>query len=290
VTNTDDDFGTGAKGSDGKTIPRSIDITDFGSGPYSSIEIGDLLDGHFRVVGGPYYSERERESARYDIWRVRREGQNSELEGNIIWRARSKGQNNEMAMKRLNAESLQIQQHKEEFIAECKVWVNLGQHPNVVPCLSVRVINGAPSIFSEWMEGGSLNDWIYQKPLLGPYPLWYPGGPNASLERILTVSIQFARGLGHIHRRKDVKGDFLIHQDVSPNNLLFTMQGQAKVTGIDRAAMGQTKRRFMLYHKSPEQQLKKILTILRNLFFELAFPLTTCGQSGTDFGVRIRLK
>ena len=49
------------------------------------------------------------------------------------------------------------------------------------------------------------------------------GDEKEVLERILDISIQFARGLHYAHEQG------LIHQDVKPDNLLLTGDGKAKV-------------------------------------------------------------
>ena len=85
--------------------------------------------------------------------------------------------------------------------------------------------------------GGSLKDWIPEDE--NQTGKLYEGGPQASLERILDISIQFARGLHYIHEHLDESGKplVLIHQDVKPANLLLTPEGVAKVSdfGLARA-------------------------------------------------------
>jgi len=105
---------------------------------------------------------------------------------------------------------------KQEFVHECEAWINLGLHPHIVSCYYVREIDNIPSIFSEWMDGGNLKDYIKSKEL-------YKGNRKEVLERILDISIQFARGLYYAHEQK------LIHQDVKPDNLLLTSGGLVKV-------------------------------------------------------------
>jgi WD40 repeat protein len=66
------------------------------------------------------------------------------------------------------------------------------------------------------MDGGSLKGFIDSEAL-------YKGDEGTALERILDISIQFARGLHYAHEQK------LIHQDVKPENLLLSKTGEAKV-------------------------------------------------------------
>lgn len=141
-----------------------------------------------------------------------------------VWRVRHTGWDVDLAMKQPKAELFRNEQQKEDFIHECEAWINLGLHPQIVSCYYVREIGGVPSIFAEWMEGGSLKEWIRSGRL-------YEGDVEDTLKRILDIAIQFARGLHYAHDRG------LIHQDVKPDNLLMTQKGEAKVAdfGISRA-------------------------------------------------------
>lgn len=111
---------------------------------------------------------------------------------------------------------------KANFIAECENWINLGLHPNIVSCYYIREIGGVPSVFSEWMDGGSLADVISSGAL-------YDGPDDDVLERILDIAIQIERGLGYSHKNN------LVHQDVKPGNVLMTSDWNAKVSDFGLA-------------------------------------------------------
>ena len=66
-------------------------------------------------------------------------------------------------MKQPKKELFRNKQQKEAFIDECEHWIELVLHQHIVSCFYVREINGIPSIFAEWMDGGSLTDWMYPK-------------------------------------------------------------------------------------------------------------------------------
>lgn len=102
------------------------------------------------------------------------------------------------------------------FLAELQTWIDLPQHSNLVPCRFFRTVNAEVLIFAEYVEGGSLRDWIDSKKL-------YEGGPNQTLELILNIAIQFAWGLHCVHEHGTV------HQDVKPGNVLI---GSDAVLGI----------------------------------------------------------
>ncbi|MBQ8109464.1 MAG: serine/threonine protein kinase [Clostridia bacterium] len=141
-----------------------------------------------------------------------------------VWRVHHKSWNVDLAMKRPQPRffSEGSEQRKAEFVAECEHWINLGLHPNIVSCYYVRDISGVPTIFSEWMEGGSLKDAIRSGRL-------YEGTEEEIQARILDIAIQTARGLAYSHEQG------LIHQDVKPGNLLLTGDWEAKVADFGLA-------------------------------------------------------
>ena len=73
-----------------------------------------------------------------------------------IWRVRHLNWDVDLAMKRPKPDYFVTEKQKADFIHECDSWIKLGLHPNIVSCYYVREIDGIPTIFSEWMERGSL--------------------------------------------------------------------------------------------------------------------------------------
>lgn len=127
-----------------------------------------------------------------------------------VYRVYHTGWKVDLAMKQPHARLFETEAQKENFIHECDAWINLGLHPHIVSCFYVREIDGVPSIFSEWMDGGNLTDWIAD-------------GKVDTLEKMLDIAIQFAWGLGYAHEQG------LIHQDVKPDNVLLTSEGDVKI-------------------------------------------------------------
>jgi serine/threonine protein kinase len=113
---------------------------------------------------------------------------------------------------------------KEDFERECETWIGLGMHAHTATCHFVRRFGGVPLIFAEYVDGGSLLDWINSRRL-------YEGGQQAGLRRILDMGVQMAWGLAHAHSQR------LVHRDIKPANILVTAQGVAKITdfGLARA-------------------------------------------------------
>ncbi|MEG3067037.1 MAG: serine/threonine-protein kinase [Syntrophaceticus schinkii] len=157
-----------------------------------------------------------------DTYRV----ESDAIEGGMgsVWRVHHTGWNVDLAMKQPQAKAFQTKKQKEKFINECDAWINLGLHPHIVSCYYVREIGGVPTIFSEWMDGGSLADVIRNGSL-------YRGTRRERQTRLLDIAIQFARGLHYAHEQK------LIHRDVKPDNVLLTKNGEVKVAdfGIAKA-------------------------------------------------------
>jgi WD40 repeat protein/serine/threonine protein kinase len=140
----------------------------------------------------------------------------------LVYRVRHRGWKIDLAVKSPRPEFLSSDQHRENFVREAETWVKLGLHPHAVACYYVRTLGGIPRVFAEYVEGGSLSEWILSKKLYG-------GGPKAALARILDVSIQFAWGLDFAHEQG------LVHQDVKPANVLMTPDGTVKVTDFGLA-------------------------------------------------------
>ncbi len=134
----------------------------------------------------------------------------------LVYRVHHSGWNVDLAMKCPRSDLREKDGAVGNFERECDLWINLGLHPHVATCHYVRRINGQPCIFAEFVEGGSLRDWIRSRDI-------YRGGEHQALARILDVAIQFAWGLEFAH------GHHLVHQDVKPGNVLLSRDGTAKI-------------------------------------------------------------
>lgn len=157
----------------------------------------------------------------YEVKRLSEDKERAEGGMGVVYRVRHRGWDLDLAVKSPKPEMVQQEEVKRNFERECEAWVKLGLHPNIVSCYYVRRVRGIPRVFAEFIDGGSLADWIEDRRL-------YRGGPRDALQRILDIAIQVAWGLDHAHQRG------LVHQDVKPGNVM--MQGNAaKVTDFGLA-------------------------------------------------------
>jgi hypothetical protein len=151
-----------------------------------------------------------------------------------VWLVKSNSTGRRFAVKQA---LIHDDKHRKAFLTELQTWIDLPEHPNIVPCRFFRTVGDEIVIFADFIDGGSLADWIAKRKL-------------TNLEHILDVAIQFAWGLHAIHERG------LIHQDVKPGNVLMTSGGVPMVTdfGLARARMRGADGSFVSPALAPGQQ------------------------------------
>lgn len=134
-----------------------------------------------------------------------------------VYRIRHREWNRDLAVKTINIESALSVEHREAFIRECLGWVNLGLHPHIVSCFYVRDIEGLPRIFTELVEGGTLESWIENRTELD----W---------SEITDFAFQCLEGLSFAHSRG------IVHRDIKPPNCLMTRKGTLRITDFGIAS------------------------------------------------------
>jgi serine/threonine protein kinase len=121
-----------------------------------------------------------------------------------------------VALKTLRGELLRSRIRISRFASECRLWVQLGDHPNIVRAHSVEIIDGRPFVVLELIQGGDLSRWI--------------GTPRLDVRQSLQFGYPFCLGLEHALRQ-----GLHCHRDVKPGNLLVTEDGTLKITDFGLA-------------------------------------------------------
>jgi serine/threonine protein kinase len=155
-----------------------------------------------------------------DTYRVERVFESGGM--GLVYQVRHLHWNCDLALKQPRASFLRSREDVLAFEEEIETWSRLGLHPNVVTCHYSRRMDGIPCVFSEFVMGGSLSEWIHNRRL-------YEGEDAEVLARLLKVAIQFAHGLGWAHRQG------FVHQDVKPGNVLMAEDETAKVSDFGLA-------------------------------------------------------
>ncbi|MBN1297373.1 protein kinase, partial [bacterium] len=104
------------------------------------------------------------------------------------------------------------------FFREIRTWMDLPRHHNLTACYFFKSIENRIGIFSEYVDGASLDERIIRESI-------------PDLSQVLDIAIQIARGLVVAHAAG------VIHQDIKPSNIIIDSEGTAKITdfGLSRA-------------------------------------------------------
>jgi serine/threonine protein kinase len=121
-----------------------------------------------------------------------------------------------VALKTLKDELLGHRVRRSRFATECRLWVQLGQHPNIVQAHAVEIIGGKPYVVLELVQGGDLVRWI--------------GTCRLDPAQALRFGVQFCLGMEHA-----VRQGLSCHRDIKPGNMLITEDGVLKVTDFGLA-------------------------------------------------------
>ena len=138
------------------------------------------------------------------------------------------------AIKRIAPELARHQDFVRTFVDEAKLSFQLC-HENVVQVRDIGFDEGDCFIAMEWVEGADLATLLDRcKKIDQPLPLRFA----------ILIAACAARGLDYAHRLRSPSGQplALVHRDVSPTNLLLSVEGEVKVTdfGIARFRLRET--------------------------------------------------
>jgi serine/threonine protein kinase len=130
--------------------------------------------------------------------------------------------NVDVAIKVVKEEYSKDDEFSARFKEEAETWANIGLHPYVASCYYTQRVETMLCIYGEFIEGGSLYDWITSRML-------YQAEDSTVISRIIHIAAGFALGLdwAHLHG--------IVHQDVKPGNLLLTSEGIPKLADFGLA-------------------------------------------------------
>jgi serine/threonine protein kinase len=185
-----------------------------------------------------------------------------------VWAARlrgSRGFQKLVAVKTILAGSVDNTRMEEMFLEEAQLASQI-HHPNVVGTLDLGEHEGVLYLVMEWVEGEPLSAVIAKAAATGGVPL------------AIGVNLigQACKGLSAAHDLRDDSGALLgvVHRDVSPQNVLVTYSGTAKLVdfGIAKATSkasglteaGEIKGKFA--YMAPEQVRGVALDCRTDLF------------------------
>ena len=124
----------------------------------------------------------------------------------VVYKAQDLKLQRPVALKFLPSNSLGDEEAKARFLREARAAAAL-QHPNICTIHEIDEADGHTFIVMAYLEGEELRKHIEKGPL--------------SLDRLLDIAIQVARGLQEAHS----KG--VVHRDIKPANIMDTTTGQA---------------------------------------------------------------
>lgn len=127
-----------------------------------------------------------------------------------------------VAVKRLREDIARAPQASGMFVDECRVWLRLPRHPNVVAAVSAHAAPPEPPMVVLEYVPQSLRDLLRSGPL--------------TLSTVLSIARDVCFGMEHLRSTYDG----FVHLDLKPENVLITEDGTAKVTDFGLAKVQAT--------------------------------------------------
>ncbi len=149
----------------------------------------------------------------------------------LVHLCRDQRTNDLVALKTFKPEFLPNRAARDLFLREGTTWVQLGQHPHIVPAYRVERIGDGRELYL-------VLEWVVQPPDRRKPSLrsWmYPGQP-LPVDTAVLFALHIARGMNYATQK--IPG--LIHCDLKPENVLVDFDGNARITdfGLARSLLG----------------------------------------------------
>jgi len=126
-----------------------------------------------------------------------------------------------VVLKRLR-EDAEREDHRAMFDIEAELMSRI-EHPNIVQVFDQPVIESVPYLAMAYVRGRNLDQLIRRS-----------RAENIEISPVIALTIisEVLRGLAFIHRLKDERGKALgiVHQDITPSNILISFFGEVKIT------------------------------------------------------------
>src|SRR5919199_1846882 len=134
----------------------------------------------------------------------------------IVYIAYDRQRRREVVLKTFQNKFLWDEEAIARFNAEAELWMRLGGHPNIVRAYDLRTFLGKPHVVAEYVHGGPL------RTLVG----------HLQLKEALDYAIQICWGMSYA-----VEHAAILHRDIKPDNIMVTLDGQAKGTDLGFARL-----------------------------------------------------
>ncbi|KAB8143538.1 protein kinase [Chloroflexia bacterium SDU3-3] len=161
-----------------------------------------------RVELGREFNVGDTLEQRYEIEQVRRGFMG------IVYIAYDRQRRGRVVIKTFQNKFLWDEEAISRFSTESELWMRLGHHPNVVRAYDLKNFLGKPHVVAEYVHGGPLRTLVR----------------HLSTHEALDYAIQICWGMGYA-----VEQAGIIHCDIKPDNIMVTLDGQAKVTDFGLA-------------------------------------------------------
>ena len=101
------------------------------------------------------------------------------------------------------------------FAREAKIWISLGEHPNIARALSYGLIEDVPCILATWCDRNLVD--------VDPH--------HHSVDRLLSLTEGIIYGLQYAYERLQ-----LVHKDIKPGNILIDSEGNPRLSDFGISA------------------------------------------------------